>query len=107
MIWLSKTHNIKPDEYGLDDRYQPQYDSVRRSHHSREKNGYGFSRTNNNSLKDTLDILVFGNDAWPIAIKDLPYLKSGTFSLIQWLVYNLRWIYCGENAIPTSKFYDY
>jgi uncharacterized protein with von Willebrand factor type A (vWA) domain len=24
--------------------------------------------------KDTLDILVFGNDAWTIAIKDLPYL---------------------------------
>lgn len=24
--------------------------------------------------KDTIDILVFGNDAWPIAIKDLPYL---------------------------------
>ncbi|WP_396141880.1 hypothetical protein, partial [Flavobacterium sp.] len=23
--------------------------------------------------KDTIDILVFGNDAWPIAIKDLPY----------------------------------
>jgi len=29
--------------------------------------------------KDTLDILVFGNDAWPIAIKDLPYLKVGPF----------------------------
>ena len=27
--------------------------------------------------KDTLDILVFGNDAWPIPIKDLPYLKVG------------------------------
>jgi uncharacterized protein with von Willebrand factor type A (vWA) domain len=30
--------------------------------------------------KDTLDILVFGNDAWTIAIKDLPYLKVGPFS---------------------------
>jgi len=29
--------------------------------------------------KDTLDILVFGNDAWTIAIKDLPYLKVGPF----------------------------
>ena len=27
--------------------------------------------------KDTLDILVFGNDAWPIKIKDLPYLNVG------------------------------
>ena len=25
--------------------------------------------------KDTLDILVFGNDAWPISIAELPYLK--------------------------------
>jgi len=29
--------------------------------------------------KDTFDILVFGNDAWPIAIKDLPYLKVGPY----------------------------
>ncbi len=29
--------------------------------------------------KDTLDILVFGNDAWPIEIKDLPYLNVGPF----------------------------
>jgi uncharacterized protein with von Willebrand factor type A (vWA) domain len=29
--------------------------------------------------KDTLDILVFGNDAWTIPIKDLPYLKVGPF----------------------------
>ncbi|MFE3866493.1 VWA domain-containing protein [Flavobacterium sp. LS2P90] len=29
--------------------------------------------------KDTLDILVFGNDAWTIAIRDLPYLKVGPF----------------------------
>jgi len=29
--------------------------------------------------KDTLDILVFGNDAWTIAIKDLPYLQVGPF----------------------------
>lgn len=29
--------------------------------------------------KDTLDILVFGNDAWQIEIKDLPYLKVGPY----------------------------
>jgi len=28
---------------------------------------------------DTLDIIVFGNDAWPISIKDLPYLKVGPY----------------------------
>jgi Ca-activated chloride channel homolog len=29
--------------------------------------------------KDTLDILVFGNDAWQIKIKDLPYLEVGPY----------------------------
>ena len=29
--------------------------------------------------KDTLDIIVFGNDAWQIEIKDLPYLKVGPY----------------------------
>lgn len=29
--------------------------------------------------KDTLDIIVFGNDAWPIKIGDLPYLKVGPY----------------------------
>ncbi len=29
--------------------------------------------------KDTLDILVFGNDAWEIKIKDLPYLEVGPY----------------------------
>lgn len=29
--------------------------------------------------KDTLDILVFGNDAWQIEIKELPYLKVGPY----------------------------
>ena len=29
--------------------------------------------------KDTLDILVFGNDAWPIPLKDLPYLEVGPY----------------------------
>ncbi len=29
--------------------------------------------------KDTIDILVFGNDAWTIKIKDLPYLQVGPY----------------------------
>ena len=29
--------------------------------------------------KDTLDILVFGNDAWPIQLKELPYLQVGPY----------------------------
>ncbi len=29
--------------------------------------------------KDTLDIIVFGNDAWQIELKDLPYLEVGPY----------------------------
>ena len=29
--------------------------------------------------KDTLDVIVFGNDAWPIPIAELPYLKVGPY----------------------------
>lgn len=29
--------------------------------------------------KDTLDIVVFGNDAWEIEVKDLPYLQVGPY----------------------------
>ena len=29
--------------------------------------------------KDSLDIIVFGNDAWQIQVKDLPYLKVGPY----------------------------
>lgn len=29
--------------------------------------------------KDTLDIVVFGNDAWRVELKDLPYLQVGPF----------------------------
>ncbi|KAA8478936.1 von Willebrand factor type A domain-containing protein [Arcticibacter tournemirensis] len=29
--------------------------------------------------KDTLDIVVFGNDAWSITLKDLPYLQVGPY----------------------------
>lgn len=29
--------------------------------------------------KDSLDIIAFGNNAWPISIKDLPYLQVGPY----------------------------
>lgn len=29
--------------------------------------------------KDTLDIIAFGDDAWQIEIKDLPYLQVGPY----------------------------
>jgi len=29
--------------------------------------------------KDSLDIIVFGNDAWQIKLKDLPYLQVGPY----------------------------
>jgi Ca-activated chloride channel homolog len=29
--------------------------------------------------KDTLDILVFGNDAWPVSIQELPFLNVGPY----------------------------
>ncbi len=32
-----------------------------------------------NYPKDSLDIIVFGDDAWPIQLKDLPYLQVGPF----------------------------
>ena len=39
-----------------------------------------FQRSNTTQYKkDTLDIIVFGNDAWEIEIKDLPYLQVGPY----------------------------
>lgn len=29
--------------------------------------------------KDTLDVLVFGDDAWPISIQEIPYVKVGPY----------------------------
>jgi Ca-activated chloride channel homolog len=29
--------------------------------------------------KDSLEIIAFGNDAWPVTVKDLPYLKVGPY----------------------------
>ena len=37
--------------------------------------------------KDTLDIIVFGNDARPIPIKELPYLKVGPYHTNTCLLY--------------------
>jgi uncharacterized protein with von Willebrand factor type A (vWA) domain len=50
-----------------------------RPYYARKKSSHGAGRVNYKISKDTLDILVFGNDAWTIAIKDLPYLKVGPF----------------------------
>lgn len=33
----------------------------------------------NNYAKDSLDIVAFGNEAWEIQVKDLPYLKIGPY----------------------------
>lgn len=33
----------------------------------------------NNYSKDSLDIVAFGNEAWEIEVKDLPYLKVGPY----------------------------
>ena len=29
--------------------------------------------------KDTIDVIVFGNESWPIKVKDLPYLQVGPY----------------------------
>src|SRR5699024_11039131 len=33
----------------------------------------------NNFSKDSLDVVAFGNEAWKVAIEDLPYLKAGPY----------------------------
>jgi uncharacterized protein with von Willebrand factor type A (vWA) domain len=52
--------------------------------------------------KDTLDILVFGNDAWTIAIKDLPYLKVGPYQYGSWSAVSDG--FTRRKEIPTNKF---
>ena len=42
--------------------------------------------------KDNLDVIVFGNDAWPISIKELPYLKVGPYHTNTVAGLNLGWI---------------
>ena len=45
-----------------------------------QKSGHGFGRTHHHPLpKDTLDIIVFGNDAWQNQLSDLPYLQVGPY----------------------------
>jgi uncharacterized protein with von Willebrand factor type A (vWA) domain len=45
-----------------------------------KKGSYGVSRANPPKYpKDSIDIIVFGNEAWPIKVKDLPYLKVGPY----------------------------
>jgi hypothetical protein len=46
--------------------------------------------------------LVFGNDAWTIAIKDLPYLKVGPFHTNT--VAGLQLVDSRRKEIPTNKF---
>jgi uncharacterized protein with von Willebrand factor type A (vWA) domain len=50
--------------------------------------------------------LVFGNDAWTIAIKDLPYLKVGPFHTNTVAGLQLAMDLLRRKEIPTNKFYD-
>ena len=44
------------------------------------KSGHGLSELIRTKYpKDTLDIVVFGDDAWTIEVKDLPYLQVGPY----------------------------
>lgn len=43
--------------------------------------------------KDTLDIIVFGNDAWQIQIKDLPFFKLALTTPIRWRGWSWPWTY--------------
>jgi uncharacterized protein with von Willebrand factor type A (vWA) domain len=76
---------------------------MRRPYYARKKSSHGAGRGLQQDIKDTLDILVFGNDAWTIAIKDLPYLKVGPFhtnTVAGLLAMDLL----EEKGIPTNKF---
>ena len=54
--------------------------------------------------KDTLDIVVFGNDAWPITLKDLPYLQLALIIPIPTRVWSWLTIYCAAVKRITSKY---
>jgi hypothetical protein len=54
--------------------------------------------------KDSIDIIVFGNEAWPIKIKDFLICKLGHIIPIQLPDWNWQWIFCEEKEIPTSRF---
>jgi uncharacterized protein with von Willebrand factor type A (vWA) domain len=53
--------------------------------------------------KDTLDIVVFGNDAWPIEIKDLPYLQVGPFHTNTVAGLELAMDICEEERTRTNR----
>ncbi|WP_315814018.1 hypothetical protein [Paraflavitalea speifideaquila] len=53
--------------------------------------------------KDTLDIVVFGNDAWPVEIKDLPYLQVGPYHTNTVAGLKWPWTYCAGARIPISR----
>jgi uncharacterized protein with von Willebrand factor type A (vWA) domain len=55
--------------------------------------------------KDTLDILVFGNDAWPIAIKDLPFKVGPCTNTVAGLQLAMDLLRRKRNT--QAKFYDY
>ena len=53
--------------------------------------------------KDTLDILVFGNDARPISIKELPYLQVGPYHTNTVAGLDLAMDMLRRKGIPTNK----
>jgi uncharacterized protein with von Willebrand factor type A (vWA) domain len=69
------------------------------------KSSHGSSGVNYNSLpKRYLDILVFGNDAWTIAIRDLPYLKVGPYHTNTVAGLQLQWIFCAQTKYQQTDF---
>ena len=55
--------------------------------------------------KDTLDIVVFGNDAWPVEIKDLPYLQVGPYHTNTVAGLNWRWIFLRRRKNPNKQIF--
>lgn len=54
--------------------------------------------------KDTLDVLVFGNDARPISIQELPYLQVGPYHTNTVAGLELAMDMLRRKKIPTNKF---
>ncbi|MCH8547269.1 MAG: hypothetical protein LAT80_00235 [Balneolaceae bacterium] len=53
----------------------------------------------NNYAKDSLDIVAFGNEAWQIEVKDLPYLKVGPYH-----TNTLQALQVGRHILQRKKF---
>lgn len=53
----------------------------------------------NNYIKDSLDIVAFGNEAWQIQVKDLPYLKVGPYH-----TNTLQALQMGRHILQRKKF---